>query len=96
MLNHLSQRASVRSPVSESDVCINPACSTQDPAHAIYDPCAPRSRLGIRKEAFEGQSLDGISGLHFHTLCEQNADDLETTLQAVEEQFGDILPQMEG
>ena len=74
---------------------INPECSTQDPAHAIYDPCAPRSRLGIRAQDFEERSLDGISGLHFHTLCEQNADDLETTLQAVEERFGDLLPKMQ-
>ena len=74
---------------------INPECSTQDPAHAIYDPCAPKSRLGIRRKDFDGQDLIGISGLHFHTLCEQNADDLATTLKAVEEQFGDILPQME-
>ena len=74
---------------------INPECSTQDPAHAIYDPCAPKSRLGIRRKDFEGQDLSGISGLHFHTLCEQNSDDLETTLKAVEEQFGDLLPQME-
>ncbi len=74
---------------------INPVCSTQDPAHAIYDPCAPHSRLGIRRKDFDGQDLTGISGLHFHTLCEQNADDLETTLKAVEEQFGDILPQMQ-
>ena len=73
---------------------INPECSTQDPAHAIYDPCAPKSRLGIRKKDFDGRSLEGISGLHFHTLCEQNADDLETTLKAVEEQFGELLPQM--
>ena len=74
---------------------INPECSTQDPARAIYDPCAPRSRLGIRRQDFEGQSLEGISGLHFHTLCEQNADALKTTLQAVEQQFGDFLPRME-
>lgn len=74
---------------------INPECSTQDPAHAIYDPCAPGSRLGIRRKAFEGKDLTGITGLHFHTLCEQNADDLETTLNAVEEKFGDILPHME-
>lgn len=72
---------------------INPECSTQD--HAIYDPCAPRSRLGIRREEFDGRDLTGISGLHFHTLCEQNVDALETTLAAVEEKFGDILPQME-
>ncbi len=72
---------------------INPECSTQD--HAIYDPCAPKSRLGIRREEFEGQDLTGISGLHFHTLCEQNADALEKTLAAVEEKFGGFLPQME-
>lgn len=74
---------------------INPECSTQDPAHAIYDPCAPKSRLGIRRRDFTGRNLDGISGLHFHTLCEQNADALETTLKAVEKQFGDLLPQMQ-
>ncbi|MEE9369378.1 MAG: carboxynorspermidine decarboxylase [Pontiella sp.] len=74
---------------------INPECSTQGGKHDIYDPCAPRSRLGIRRTDFKGQSLEGISGLHFHTLCEQNADDLATTLQAVEEQFGEFLPQME-
>ena len=74
---------------------INPECSTQSADHAIYDPCAPQSRLGIRRRDFEGQSLEGISGLHFHTLCEQNSDDLETTLQAIEEKFGEFLPQME-
>ena len=74
---------------------INPEHSTQNPAHTIYDPCAPRSRLGIRQKDFAFQSLEGISGLHFHTLCEQNADALQTTLVAVEEQFGDLLPQME-
>lgn len=74
---------------------INPECSTQDPAHAIYDPCAPKSRLGIRWKDFAGQNLDDISGLHFHTLCEQNADALEKTLKAVEEQFAGILPQMQ-
>jgi len=73
---------------------INPECSTQQ-GHAIYDPCAPFSRLGITKNNFCGDRLDGISGLHFHTLCEQNADDLKTTLDAVEEQFGAFLPQME-
>ena len=72
---------------------INPQCSTQD--HAIYDPCAPGSRLGIRAEDFIGQSLEGISGLHFHTLCEQNADALQTTLQAVEKKFGSYLHTMD-
>ncbi len=61
---------------------------------ALYDPCAPRSRLGIRAEEFEGQDLDGITGLHFHTLCELNSDSLENTLAVVEEKFGPYLPQM--
>ena len=78
---------------------INPECSTQGD-HAIYDPCAPGSRLGIiarnftREVEADPQILDGVEGLHFHTLCEQNADDLEKTLSAVEEKFGVYLKQM--
>ena len=72
---------------------INPQCSTQE-GHEIYDPCAPYSRMGITKEQFREDQLDGISGLHFHTLCEQNSDDLVTTLDAIEEQFGTYLHQM--
>ncbi len=60
----------------------------------IYSPCAPKSRLGIRREAFAGESLEGISGLHFHTLCQKNADALERTLKAFEERFGDLIPKM--
>jgi carboxynorspermidine decarboxylase len=71
---------------------INPECSTQD--HAIYDPCAPGSRLGVIAEDFaravgaEPQLWDLLDGLHFHTLCEQNSDALAKTLQAVEQKFG--------
>lgn len=78
---------------------INPECSTQG-EHALYDPCAPGSRLGITAQNFDREvqknprALDGVEGLHFHTLCEQNADDLETTLQAVEEKFGKYLKRM--
>lgn len=53
----------------------------------IYDPCAPGSRLGILLDDFEPDQLDGITGLHFHTLCELNADSLMRTLAAVERQF---------
>jgi carboxynorspermidine decarboxylase len=60
----------------------------------IYDPCAPGSRLGIPIEQFEPDALDGIDGLHFHTLCELNADSLERTLAAVERQFGRFIPRM--
>ena len=62
---------------------------------AIYDPCAAGSRLGICVEDFDGKDLTGITGLHFHTLCELNSDALERTLEAVEKQFGDLLRQME-
>jgi carboxynorspermidine decarboxylase len=68
---------------------INPQCSTGETA--LYDPCVAGSRLGITAEQLEGADLTGLSGLHFHTLCEQNSDDLETTLAAVEEKFGRLL-----
>ena len=58
---------------------------------AIYDPCAPCSRLGIPLAAFEGRSLDGVDGLHFHTLCEQLFEPLERTVAVVEEKFGHYL-----
>lgn len=61
---------------------------------AIYDPCAPKSRLGIRREDFEGRSLAGVEGLHFHTLCEQLFEPLERTIRAFEENFGEFLPRM--
>ena len=69
---------------------INPECSTQG-EHAIYDPCAPGSRLGVTVDKLSEDVLEGVDGLHFHTLCEQNSDDLETTLNAVEEKFGKYL-----
>ena len=101
---------------------INPECSTQE-GHAIYDPCAPGSRLGVTKENFvigancnrlnddqtgrklrdnasedaygsQNGLLSLLDGLHFHTLCEQDSDALEKTLDAVEEKFGDYLSQM--
>lgn len=61
----------------------------------IYDPCSPGSRLGVRLENFNENDLEGVSGLHFHTLCEQDADALDRTLEAVEKQFGHLLHHME-
>jgi carboxynorspermidine decarboxylase len=61
----------------------------------LYDPCAPGSRLGVPLAQFEGQDLDGISGLHFHTLCELNSDALERTLEVVERKFGGVLARMQ-
>lgn len=68
---------------------VNPECSTGETP--IYDPCVPGSRLGITAEQLAGADLTGLSGLHFHTLCEQNSDDLEKTLAAVDEKFGHLL-----
>ena len=77
---------------------INPECSTQQ-GHDIYDPCAPGSRLGTTRAQWNArmtpQLVSLLDGLHFHTLCEQDSDALETTLEAVAEQFGDILPRMQ-
>ncbi|HFI0556335.1 TPA: carboxynorspermidine decarboxylase [Streptococcus suis] len=69
---------------------INPECSTQGD-HALYDPCAAVSRFGVRIDQFSEDLLDLLDGLHFHTLCEQNSDDLKTTLDAVEAKFGPYL-----
>lgn len=73
---------------------VNPECSTQPAEHAIYDPCSPGSRLGITEENFQPELLGGIDGLHFHTLCEQNADDLVRTVEAFEERFGKYMEGM--
>ena len=97
--NSLSQRARFRDQVmahprfrSGELLCglrVNPECST---GHTpLYDPCTPGSRLGITADQLEGADLTGISGLHFHTLCEQNSDDLEKTLAAVDTKFGHLL-----
>jgi carboxynorspermidine decarboxylase len=87
---------------------INPECSLTEPA--IYDPCAPYSRLGITRDELNRQiteiagpaspdriaaALQGISGLHFHTLCENDSYALEKTLAAVDERFGDLLARPE-
>ena len=58
---------------------------------AIYDPCAPCSRLGISRTEFEGRSLNGVDGLHFHTLCEQLFEPLERTAKVFDEKFGEFL-----
>ena len=57
----------------------------------IYNPCAENSRLGITKDQFDESMLDGIEGLHFHTMCEQGAETLKRTLPYFEEKFGKYL-----
>lgn len=78
---------------------INPEYSTQT-GHEIYDPCQKGSRLGVTAAEFqEGLKEDAelfelLDGLHFHTLCEQDADDLVKTVNAVEQNFGTWLHRM--
>jgi len=72
---------------------INPLHS--EGAVPLYDPCAPGSRLGTPVNQLAGQDLSGFSGLHFHTLCEQNFAPLARTLDAVEAQCADLLERMQ-
>ncbi len=62
---------------------------------ALYDPAAPGSRLGVPRAQFRPDLMDGLSGLHFHTLCELGADALERTLSAFEERFAPELDRVE-
>ena len=68
---------------------VNPEHSTQV-GHEIYDPCAPGSRLGVTADELSegGELLRLLDGIHFHTLCEQDSDSLDETLDVVEEKFG--------
>jgi carboxynorspermidine decarboxylase len=61
---------------------------------ALYDPCAPFSRLGAPRSTIAPGDLEGMTGLHFHTLCEQDLPPLQRTLAAFEKKFGDLLPGM--
>ena len=60
----------------------------------LYNPCAPYSRFGITLNNFDPEQLDGIDGLHFHTMCEQNSDTLKRTIKVVDENFGEYIKKM--
>jgi len=60
----------------------------------MYNPCFSHSRFGVTQANFEPDQLDGIDGLHFHTMCEQNSDTLERTVQVVDEKFGEFIKKM--
>jgi len=72
---------------------INPAFS--DVSFAKYNPCMPGSRLGITKEKLSDTLPAGITGIHFHALCESNSSDLENLLVVIESDFGHLLHQAE-
>lgn len=58
----------------------------------LYDPAAPCSRLGTTRSNLTAADLEGLDGLHFHTLCELGPDALERTLAAFEAKFGEFIP----
>ncbi len=88
----LIQAARAQRPGLEFGLRINPEHS--EGTVPLYDPCAPGSRLGIPLSQLDESTLEGISGLHFHTLCEQDFPPLQRTLDAVEAKFGHLLPRM--
>ena len=96
--NSLNQFLRYRSTVQLSDrsiecgLRINPEYSEVEVE--LYDPCASQSRLGVRADELREADLTGISGFHFHTLCEQNSDTLARTLEVVEEKFSNWFPQL--
>jgi carboxynorspermidine decarboxylase len=73
----------------ECGIRINPEYSEIETP--IYNPCYAHSRLGVTLDNFRPDDLDGIDGLHFHTMCEQNSDTLERTIEVVDEKFGSYM-----
>jgi carboxynorspermidine decarboxylase len=88
---HREQARAHKTPL-QFGIRINPEHS--EVSTALYDPCAPGSRLGVTRSEFRPEELDGISGLHFHSLCELGADALARTLERVESDFGEFFPQL--
>lgn len=89
----LALEAAARRPGLRLGLRVNPQHSEGEVP--LYDPCAPFSRLGIPRARFPERDLDGISGLHFHTLCEQSFAPLERTVAVFEAKFGEFLPRMD-
>jgi len=88
-LKHFKSRVKEFNPKVSIGIRVNPDVSTVDVD--LYNPCAPFSRLGVTKKNFVFDEIDGVDGLHFHALCEQNVDALEIVLKNFEEQFAHIL-----
>lgn len=76
----------------EASIRINPEYAEVETE--LYNPCAPNSRMGVTLKNFDETELQGISGLHFHALCEQNSDTLERVLEAAEKNFGKYFSKM--
>ncbi|MFR9620949.1 MAG: carboxynorspermidine decarboxylase [Rikenellaceae bacterium] len=59
----------------------------------LYNPCIEGSRLGVVSEQLR-ELPEGVEGLHFHVLCESRAEHLRLALEAVEREFGELLPRL--
>ncbi len=95
VFNSFNQWQKYRSKAINKTSCalrINPQ-SSLSPVE-LYNPCSPYSRLGVTKKEFKDELCDGIEGLHFHALCEQNADALEVVLQSFEDKFSYMISKM--
>lgn len=90
--NKFKERVKNHPKKIECGIRINPEYSEIEVD--MYNPCFTHSRFGVTLDNFEPDQLDGIDGFHFHTMCEQNSDTLERTLQVIEEKFGHYLHQM--
>ncbi len=98
VFNSFSQWERFRDRIAKAPRKVSPGIRI-NPEHrevqvSLYDPCAPRSRLGVTLNEFKPELLEGIEGIHFHTLCELDSDALERTLDVVEAKFGKYLSQM--
>ncbi|AET60073.1 carboxynorspermidine decarboxylase [Paenibacillus terrae] len=82
----------VTSKKIEIGIRVNPEYSEIETP--LYDPCYNNSRMGVTLANFKPEDLDGVDGIHFHTMCEQNSDTLERTIKVVDEKFGPYIKQM--
>src|SRR5690606_18396746 len=60
----------------------------------LYDPCFANSRLGVTREEFRPEELDGVEGLHFHAHCGNNSDTLERVVASFENLYGEFIPRL--
>jgi carboxynorspermidine decarboxylase len=95
VFNSFSQWNKYKSRVQgkvETGLRVNPGYAEVE--NPLYNPCTLNSRLGIPYKNFVGKSLEGIDGLHFHAMCEQNSDVLERILRRFEEKFSRYFTEM--
>ena len=90
--NKYKERVKKHTKKIECGIRVNPEYSEIETP--IYNPCYANSRMGVTLSGFEHQQLDGIDGLHFHTMCEQNSDTLERTIKVFDEKFGKYMKNM--